>query len=381
MFTTGSKFFLGASAVALVSTVVYGITQGGDNTKLGTITLIGGLVAVAFLAGINFFTRDGNQSSMEQGIAETGSAAARPARNSIWPLVAVLGLGLVVVGAETRPWVFIIGIAAVLAAAVEWVVTAWADRATASTQFNADLRKRVLGPLEFPMLAAAGLGAAAYSFSRIMLWIDKGGGPLVFGLLAAGVLAGGAIIASRPSLRKGLVTGIAGILGLGLISTGAVMAIDGQRTIEKHPTTASEPAVCDEAEADAHVDKRAPGDIGMISSPAAIVVARDGKLAVFSQGLRGARSDVTLTAGTVNNIIFRNYDAEPRRFTMNLGKFVDNSSDPPAITTPKSCTTTIEQGKEALLTVRFTKPSSVSQEPYTITSPGLEGQAIEVIVP
>ena len=36
MFTTGSKFLIGASVVAVVATVVYGVTQGG---ALGTIGL------------------------------------------------------------------------------------------------------------------------------------------------------------------------------------------------------------------------------------------------------------------------------------------------------------------------------------------------------
>lgn len=381
MFTTGSKLFLGATGLALASLLVFGATHGGEPGWLGTVVLIGALLALAALTAVNFFTRDGNTSSMAPDITHTAAAAQAPVRRSVAPILAAIGAGVTAIGAETRPWFFKLGIIVLLAAAAEWLVTAWSDRASSDASFNQAVSSRLLQPLQFPIVAAVGLGVIVFSFSRIMLWVDKSGGPVVFGILGALVLLGGYLVASKPHLQRGAITGVAAIAALGLVSTGAVMALDGQREIHKHPTTADEPAVCDEAGKNPEVDKRAPGDVMSISSPSAIVVVQDGKLAVYSQGLRGARPDVTLIAGQQNNIIFRNQDSEPRRFTLNLGTFTDSSSGTAVTTSPKECTTLIEPGGEVLKTIRYTRPSSTSQTPYTITVPGIADQAITVLVP
>ena len=57
MFTTGSKFLIGGAVVATISAIAYGIAQDG---VMGTIGLASAAVALAFLAGVNIFTRDSN---------------------------------------------------------------------------------------------------------------------------------------------------------------------------------------------------------------------------------------------------------------------------------------------------------------------------------
>ncbi len=381
MFTTGSKLFLGATALALVATLVFGASHGGEPGYLGTITLIGALLALAALTAINFFTRDGNTPSMEQDITRTAAAAARAPRRSVAPVLAAVGVALLAIGAETRPAFFKGGVLVLLVAAAEWLVTAWGERASGDATYNAAVSSRMLQPFQFPLVAAAGLGLVIYSFSRVMLWINKSGAPVIFGVLGALVLVGGYLLASRPDVKTSMITGIAAIATLGLVSAGAVMAIDGQRTIEKHPTPASDPAVCTESTKDAHVDKRAPGSVASISSPTAIVVVKDGKLAVYSQGLRGARADVTIIRGATNNLLFRNDDHVARRFTLNLGTFTDSSSGTPVTKKPQACTTLIEPGGEVWKTFRLTQPSAASATPYTITVPGISDQVLTMVVP
>lgn len=381
MFTTGSKLFLGATGLALAGTIVFGLTHGGEPGWLGTVVLIGAVLALVALTAVNFFTRDGNTSAMEPDVTRTAAAAQPPVRRSVAPIMAAVGVGTTVVGAETRPWFFKLGLVILLAAAAEWLVTAWGDRASADASFNQTVSSRLLQPFQFPIVAATGLGIVVFSFSRIMLWVDKAGGPVVFAILGALVLFGGYLVASKPDLKRGVITGVAAIGGLGLVSTGAVMALDGQREIHKHPTTADEPAVCAEAEKNPEVDKRAPGDVMANSSPSAIVVVKDGKLAVYSQGLQGARADVTLVAGQNNNIIFRNQDSVPRRFTLNLGTFTDSTSGTPVKKSPVACTTLIEPDHDVQKTVRYTRPSYASETPYTITVPGIDDQVITVLVP
>ena len=57
MFTTGTKFLVGATVVSIIVTIVYGVTQDG---VMGTVGLISASVALAMVTGVNLFTRDAN---------------------------------------------------------------------------------------------------------------------------------------------------------------------------------------------------------------------------------------------------------------------------------------------------------------------------------
>ena len=201
MFTTGSRLLVGGAVLATVAAVVYGLTQEGS---LGTVGLISAAFALAFLAGVNMYTRDADVSAMDPA-ATTMSAAAAPAPGpSMWPLVGALGAMLLVVGLVTYPVVFMFGLVAhpgrggrVDGAGVE---RAGVGRRTA---YNAEVRGRIAHPLEFPLLGAVGIGIVIYSFSRIMLFLSKTGGPAVFAVIAALILLVGFVLAFMPSIRGG----------------------------------------------------------------------------------------------------------------------------------------------------------------------------------
>ena len=381
MFTTGSKLFIGATALALVGTIIFAVTFGGEPGWLGTVGLVGATLGLAAMCAINFFTRDGNTSSLTPDVTRTAASAQPAPQRSGAPALLAASAGLLAVGASTEPAFFKGGVIGVLLAGGAWLVQSWADRASGDRRFNAMVGERTVEPFRLPLAVVVVMGVIVYSFSRIMLWVDKAGGPVVFGVLGALVLTAGYLLVSRPSLKKGVVTGVAVLAGLGLVSTGAVMAIDGQRPIEVHPTTASDPAVCAEAEADAHVDKRAPSDVYIHASQSARVEVKDGKIAVFSQGLRGPRADVTFALGGYYNVLFLNHDTVPRRFVINMGKFTTTENGVDVVNEPKLCTTLVEPGKQVVKTLRFAVPSFASAAPYTITVPGIPDQALTVIVP
>lgn len=382
MFTTGSKLFVGGTVLSLVATVVYGVTVGGWQ---GTVALATLSAAFAFLAGVNFFIRDGNVPSMQPGATTDSAAAQPPPGRSMWPVVAGLGTALLAVGAVTQPLVFKIGVVAVLAAGVEWMVQAWSERASADPAYNEGVRRRLAHPLEFPVLAAVGLGLLVYSFSRIMLWIDKEGGPVIFVVVAALVLTGGFLLAARPTVKQSLVTGVCAIAALGLVSTGAVMAIDGERHIHTKPTTSSDPAICNEegkgsGEA-AEIDKKASQTVAAKSNFAVIVTVRDGVLTAQEQAIEGTRNVITLPRSNPTNIMFRNFDDTSRRFTVRMGAFTTAQDGIEVTTKPVVCTQLVGEDAVQMLTVRFDKSSAGTEEPYAIEVPGLEGQRIEIVVP
>jgi len=381
MFTTGSKLFLGATVLCLVATVAYGITRGGDVGWTASVGLLTATVALAFLTGVNFFTRDGNVSAAQQEAAPLAGAAQPAPGRSMWPAVAALGLGLLVVGLITEPVVFKAGIVVLIAVILEWMVQVWSERASADPVYNASLRKRLLHPLEFPVLAALGLGVVIYSFSRIMLFLSKTSGPVVFGVIALLVLLVGALFALRPDVKRGLVAGVCAIAGLGLVSTGAVMAVDGERDdLHRHEIIAEEPEVCRSNE-ETEVDEKSSQSIAAKSNVTAIVTFEDGRLRASVEGIDQPVESITIQRSAPSNIIFRNLDEEHVRLTANLGTFETDVNGTQVLEQPVTCTALVEEGGSQLLSLTLRTPSVASSTPYTLTVPEVEGTAIEIVVP
>jgi hypothetical protein len=387
MFTTGSKLFLGATALAVIAAAVFGLSVGGADGWLGAIGLISAAVVFAFLFGINYYTRDGNVSAMDTNAVAEAAAAREPVGRSMWPIVAAVGATGIAVGAVSKPIVFKAGILVLLAAAVEWMVHGWSERASADPQYNAGLRRRMLHPLEFPLLAAAGLAAVIYSFSRIMLWIDKSGGPVVFIVIGSLVLFGGFIIAAKPSLKKSVLAGVLTVGALGLVSTGAVMAIDGQRTIEAHPTTSTDNgAACSLAEegtgTQKEVDEKGSQAVAAKANVAMTIVLKGGKLIARQLGLPPSQDPVTVSRGNIVNVIFRNEDPEKRRLTVNMGEFEQTINGTTVKQRPKICTTLV-RGKDgsAFLSFILPKPSRASTQDYSFTVPGVDTAELKIVVP
>jgi hypothetical protein len=380
MFTTGSKLFIGATTLALLSTIAWGVLKGGDVGWTGTIGLISLTIALAFLTGINFFVRDCNVGAMDPSAATASAAAQRRPGASIWPFVAAIGLGLLVVGVVTEPVVFQAGLVVLLAVLVEWMVQAWSERASGDPDYNAKVRKRVLNPLEFPVLGAAIVAVIIYSFSRIMLFLSKANGPIVFGVIASLVLFAGFLFSIRTNVKRSLIIGVCTIAGLGLISTGAVMAIDGERDIETHETIENDPAVCLSNE-EAEVDHHASQSVAAKSSVAAIVTFENGALSAEVSGIDQPLQTITLPRSNPSNIIFQNLDEEHVRLTANMGTFESTQNGTVVTETPVTCTALVEQGGEQLLTLTFSKSSAASSTPYTLTVPGVQGTSIEIVVP
>ena len=62
MFSTGSKLFLGATTIALIATLVVGMTMSGGAYWTAMVGLISATVALAFLTAINFFVQLNGES-------------------------------------------------------------------------------------------------------------------------------------------------------------------------------------------------------------------------------------------------------------------------------------------------------------------------------
>ncbi|MBI5090315.1 MAG: hypothetical protein HZB15_16050 [Actinobacteria bacterium] len=386
MFSTGSKLFLGATATSLIATLVFGIVTGGDTYWTAMVGLISATVALGLLTGINFYVRDSNVGSMQPDATTSSPAAHEPPGRSMWPAVSALGTGLLVVGVVTEPIVFKAGVVVLLAVLVEWMVQAWSERASADRTYNSGVRKRVLHPLEFPVLGAIGVAVIVYSFSRIMLFASKTSGPAIFAVIAALVLLGGFLFATQATVKRGLIAGVCTIAGLGLVSTGAVMAIDGERPMHAHPTISSDPAVCSNPE-ETEIDEKSSQSLAAKSNVAATVFYDEGRLYAQVIGIEGEQTTITLPRSTPSYIVFRNLSSEPVRLTAHLGAYETDVNGTVVTEKPVTCTALVDEDGRQFIELTYPKSSpppaghGASLEPFTLSVPGSDAAPITVVVP
>lgn len=377
MFTTGSKLFFGATALSTVGAVVFAFSNGGPTGIMGTVGLLTLASVFAFLAGLNYFNRDGNVPAMEQGVQHTSAAAQRPVGSSMWPLIGAVGVAGLAIGAVSKPVVFKVALVVVLAAVVEWMVQGWSERASADPQYNAALRKRLLHPLEFPILGAIVLAFIVYSFSRILLGAAKEAGLVLFMVIGALIAIGGFLFASKSNLSRSTVVGVCSIAAVALLGAGVASALKGQREIEVHETTGSHPEkICLEPGVDEHVDEEASQDVSLKSNVVANVYLKaDGTLMALVDGTLDVEyQQISVPRSATVGIIFHNDTGQPQRLTARLGKYGEAEEI-------LQCTTAVNSGKQSYLSIKVTKSNAHSSTPMVLQVPGLDDQVIKILVP
>ena len=194
MFTPGFRLFFGFSMAAFVAALIYGFFSGdksgtdalgyvdrdvfkgivslgwegsvGDH--LGYIVLVSLAVVAGFIAITLVAFRDADAEAVAQldGTTEVPAPQA-PTAASWWPVAGALGAGVFMVGLGTSKAVWALGIAVMAVVAFEWMMSAWADRATGDPAVNKRLRRQIMGPIELPVLAIAGIGILALAITPI----------------------------------------------------------------------------------------------------------------------------------------------------------------------------------------------------------------------
>ena len=377
MFKVGSKLFLGLTGFSALTLVAYLIFV--ERLALGGVALSMVFATLVGLSAIVIIVNDGDN--------EVQPRDASLVRASMWPLVTVAGVVLLILGLVVAQVYFIFGIVVVLAALTEWLVQAWSESASDDAAHNDSARRRLLHPIEFPVIATLGLGVIIFAFSRIMLAISKSAGAVAFMVLSSLVLHVGAIFALRPALKSAIVSGICvvgavGIVAGGIAGQGAGLRSDLVEAAEEGHYTHRE---CGE-EKSKYFDKKAMKTLSLRTNPVAIIELRDGVLSAAMTGFNEPQKSVSVPRGNPVTFIFRNFDAAERRMVASLGAAMgtgaESSSEKEGHSNAnETCTQLIPQGAEQALTITYAKPSIAQVEPLTLTVPGVEGQAIEVVVP
>ncbi|MGA9278443.1 hypothetical protein [Ilumatobacter sp.] len=416
MFTTGSKFLIGASVVSLMATLVYGLGQDG---VLGTVGLASATIGLIGLAVINAILRDSNVFADDEAPVETTAAAQPAPGSSIWPLAFAFGGVVLAVGLISYQSIVVIGLVVLVVAGGEWAVQAWAERASSDAGHNSEVRSRILNPIEFPVAGAVAVGVIIYSFSRVMLWLSKTNTVIAFSVLAAIVLIVAFVLASRPKVNAGAVGGVMAVGAIALVAAGAVTGLDGERDIPEFETTeiwqaeavhhpeeyaegAAEgehpaEAICESPEEFPEADENASETVAAKSGAYQVILTDAGILEFTIPGTPDTGAvGVDIPRSTATNVIFRNEGDEHRRLSLDMGATtieIGPEDDTEEVEIRNlTCTTLIEPGAAQLLTIEAPEPTFAydgqpnpnapdDADGFWFFVPGVDSAALEVIVP
>jgi len=381
MLTTGSKLFLGLAGFTLVAFVVYGIAQ--DFGALGAIGMLSLLLVLVGLGSFSLYTRDANVSAMDDAQVRTAAAAAPPVSGAAWPLVGALGAVLLVVGVITDARWFIAGIVVVVVAIAEWLVQAWSDRATGDRATNADIRGRVLSPLELPIAGAILLALLIFGFSRVMLALPRDVGPIVFIGSAILIVLFGILFARSVMVRAGVVASICAVGVIAIVAGGIAGAIVGERDelTEAQEDDHFADRHCGE-EVDEHTDEKASAAVAAKANVLGeFTLTEEGTLELVQIGNSLPGEVLTIDRSTPVSVLFTNETDEERRLRVYGGTVETEVNGTPINEMTEFCTQAIGQDETQLLTFTMGQPSVYGDDPFYAEVPGVEGARVEIVVP
>ena len=262
MIPTGLKLYVGIAVAAVTAAIVGGYTSGGDGVGPISAGYKGGvgdqvsysiLLGVAFVAlivgGLMTAFRDADPEAVAEAMGTpTAPVGQRPVATSIWPIIAGVGVGFVVVGMAVSAAITGIGIVILTIVAFEWTMTAWADRATGDPATNVALRNQLMSPFEVPLLGGLVAGVGVLSVSRILLASSEVGAVIVGAVVALLILGLGVLLAQAPKMSKNVLTALVGVVVVAVLAGGVWGAIEGTREIEEHHEEDSDDGEHDEGE-------------------------------------------------------------------------------------------------------------------------------------
>ncbi len=232
MVNTGSRFWFGVVALGVVGALAYLLTSGGE--LYGTLVLGFTAVAGVILGVTSISLRDGDVASTTAGSAAAEHRPAATRFAAAWPALAALGAAVCMIGLALGGALFYVGVAILAVTLVEWMVQSWAERSTADAAVNQRLRNRIMFPVELPALALIGIAVAVIAFSRVLLAVSQTGSTVVAIVVATVIFGVAVLLNARPRVSSSLLTVIVVLGVVGLLGSGIVAAVAGEREFEEH---------------------------------------------------------------------------------------------------------------------------------------------------
>jgi hypothetical protein len=166
--------------------------------------------------------------------AEAMGIGGTPVASSPWPILSAFALTLTAVGLVVDRRLFVAGFLALAAVTLEWMVQAWADRASADPVHNAKVRDQLMQPLEFPVVALLIALMVVFGFSRVMLSVSADAGWIIFTAVAVVIMLAAVVLTALPRITGNVLAVIAVVAGVAVIAAAIVGAAVGERDIEPH---------------------------------------------------------------------------------------------------------------------------------------------------
>lgn len=255
MFTPGFRLFAGFAVAGFVAMFVYAVASGGDGTidyfgfvdasawvgaisfgwkggvgdHLGYFVLLFFVIAAGWLAGMLVAFRDADPEAVAELNGGVLPPAQGPSGPNYWPLIGGFGVAVAIIGLALGAVIFVIGLLLILAAMFEWMMSAWADRATGDPVANQELRDRIMKPVEVPVLSAIGIAVVILAMSRVFLTVSKEWAVWVAVIVSAIVFLVAVAMVAVDKINKNLVAGVLSVGAIALLAGGVVSASIGER--------------------------------------------------------------------------------------------------------------------------------------------------------
>jgi len=248
MVTTASKLFFAAALAALVGSWAYGIGTGGELIGVlfmglkGSVGEVAGYTLLQATAGVllglgtaSSILRDADPEAQAAAARlEALPAAVAPSTASYWPVLGAFGAVVMALGLVASPVLFVIGAIGVGLVLLEWMVSAWSERATGDPSVNRRIRNRLMYPIEIPVAGALAIAVLVVSVSRVLLALPQEGASAIAVVVAAVVLGLGFLVAYRPTLGKDAIALVLVVFAALVIAGGIIGAASGTREFEEH---------------------------------------------------------------------------------------------------------------------------------------------------
>lgn len=254
MLTAGFKLFFGFGALAAIGAIIYGVAtgdpagadyvgvvdrdawkgvislgwQGGVGEHTGFVVLVFAALVSGGLGCMLVAFRDADAESVGE-LAPTGETppSVAPTQPSYWPVLSAFAVAVVVIGLVTHAAIFVIGLILAGVVAFEWMVTAWADRATGDAGVNRALRNRLMNPIEIPVLGAAGVAILVVGGSRVLLAVSEFSAVWIAAGVATVILLVAMLFAARPRIGKSVIATVLAFAAVAIVAAGIVATAAG----------------------------------------------------------------------------------------------------------------------------------------------------------
>jgi hypothetical protein len=260
MFSPGFRLFMGFAGFAVLAAFFYGVVsgdgggadylgfldaeswvgaaslgwKGGVGDHVGYVILVMLGIVSGGLALMLVAFRDADPESVAELNGGELPPAQGPTATNYWPIVGAFGAGVTIIGLSTHVAIFFVGILVLAGVAFEWMMSAWADRATGDPAANRELRNRIMKPVEIPVLGVLGIAALVLSASRLFLAVPEAWAVWCAVGFAAIIFLGALLFAMADDINPNVVAAVLAVGAIAALTTGIVTASIGERDIEHH---------------------------------------------------------------------------------------------------------------------------------------------------